>query len=514
MTSCRYAGHYYREGGCVAVSDGSALEGKAGTAAWCLSSGMLMELISAGFRVPGPSFSQCSYRSELAGIHAIMKVVHRVTRFFYIQEGTIEVGTDSLSVIDRLFGSLQPACLADHSYDLLAECQKMMAEIPQITWKWRHIPGHQDRKNQHIPMDIWAERNILMDARATIVYEAIPEENKPIFLATAIQPLLINGVPIVANFQDHVRKATVGKGILDYWKHRGKVGQGTSDDIAWKSFDLARESLPTKRQHWLVKQYSDTCAVGKVMKYRKEWTHSRCPRCKTPVETSSHVWTCPDQGAQDIWSEAIDSLRVWLASQQTNMAVTDAICDRLKSWSSNTPFLPLESRLLGLQSAIEAQDIIGWHSAVEGRWSVKWEIIQDRHFKNNSLKRTGRRWLAAIIRKLWITAWDLWEHRNGVQQEVKKAARRAANRVIIQDEYGQGTIGLEGYDACLFNKPLLVRLSETLDKQDAWIRRIQSARIRAADNIPRRRQQAMDNLRLLLARLGHQPRIQSQPTTE
>ena len=119
-------------GRCVAVSDGSALENIAGTAAWCVSAGNLMEIISAGFRVPGPGFSQCSYRSELAGVHAKIKVIHRVVRFFEIREGSIEVGTDSESVINRLFCSLQPACLADHSFDLLAECQQLMSEIPQI----------------------------------------------------------------------------------------------------------------------------------------------------------------------------------------------------------------------------------------------------------------------------------------------------------------------------------------------------------------------------------------------
>ena len=97
---------------------------------------------------------------------------------------------------------------------------------------------------------------------------------------------------------------------------------------------------------------------------------------------------------------------------------------------------------------------------------------------------------------------------------MKQAARKAANRPVIQDEYGQGTIGLEGYDTCLFNKPLAIRLAETLDKQDAWIRRIQAARARAAYIIPIRQQQAMDNLRTLLARLGHQPRLQPPPMAE
>jgi hypothetical protein len=31
--------------------------------------------------------------------------------------------------------------------------------------------------------------------------------------------------------------------------------------------------------------------------------------------------------------------------------------------------------------------------------------------------RTGKRWAIALIQKMWDTAWDLWEHRNGVLHE-------------------------------------------------------------------------------------------------
>ena len=120
-----------------------------------------------------------------------------------------------------------------------------------------------------------------------------------------------------------------------------------------------------------------------------------------------------------------------------------------------------------------------------------------------------------------MTAWDLWIHRNGIQEEVLKASRRAANRPIIEEENGLGSIGMAGYDHCLFNKTLLKRLTEDLNKQDAWIRRVQSAHIRAAASIPVRRRAAVSYFRATLARLGHTMRPAqfqdddtAQPTTE
>jgi hypothetical protein len=252
-----------------------------------------------------------------------------------------------------------------------------------------------------------------------------------------------------------------------------------------------------------------------VMKYRKEWSHSKCPRCETPIETTSHVWTCQHPEVKEIWSNAMDDLRTWLLSKRTNMAVTDAIIDRLLAWQSGEPPPPLQSRLLGLAAAIAEQDDIGWNSAFEGRWSTKWIEIQERHFKNSHLRRSGLRWLSALIRKLWLTSWDLWDHRNGVNQEVLKVARRAANRPIIVEEYELGRNGLAGYDRCLFNKHLVHRLADDLDKQDAWIRRVQAARHRASVSEPVRIQAARINLRATLRRLGHgMPQDQLQESTD
>jgi hypothetical protein len=245
----------------------------------------------------------------------------------------------------------------------------------------------------------------------------------------------------------------------------------------------------------------------------KEWENSKCPRCPTSVETTTHVWQCQHIGANAIWETAIDELRIWLASQRTNMAVTDTICSRLLAWRLGNNFPPLESHLLGLPQALAAQDGIGWGAAFEGRWALKWIEIQDRHFANNSIRKTGLRWLTALIKKLWQIAWDLWEHRNKIHQENLEAEEKEKNRVTIRNEYGMGTIGLEGYDRCLFNKPLVDRLEAPLFQQNAWIRRVQAARIRAQYNPTNRAANALENLRRLLTQLRHAPRG-PRPATE
>ena len=139
--------------------------------------------------------------------------------------------------------------------------------------------------------------------------------------------------------------------------------------------------------------------------------------------------------------------------------------------------------------------------------------LEDRHFKNNSIRRSGRRWLTALIKKLWQVAWDLWEQRNGINQENQQAIQRLANQGIIRDEYGQGTIGLEGFNRCLFNKSMDDRLSAPLFRQEAWIRRVRAARSRAEYNSTNRTSRALENLRSLLIQLRHPPR-EPRPAAE
>jgi hypothetical protein len=36
------------------------------------------------------------------------------------------------------------------------------------------------------------------------------------------------------------------------------------------------------------------------------------------------------------------------------------------------------------------------------------------HYTNIGERKTDKRWVSVLIRKLWETAWDLWQHCNGI----------------------------------------------------------------------------------------------------
>ena len=122
---------------------------------------------------------------------------------------------------------------------------------------------------------------------------------------------------------------------------------------------------------------------------------------------------------------------------------------------------------------------MGWSAAFEGRWGTLWAPVQDSYYKWLGSRKSGRRWLTAMIGRIWKVAWDLWEHRNGVHQIQQLQDRHAANIPLIQHEFNTGWYALSRRDYHLFRRSIQVLLVLHPDKQDAWLRRLTGARRRA-----------------------------------
>ena len=63
---------------------------------------------------------------------------------------------------------------------------------------------------------------------------------------------------------------------------------------------------------------------------------------------------------------------------------------------------------------LQRQHRLGWESFFEGRPATGWCQAQDNHFRSINSKQSGKRWLIQVLRKLFDTAWDLWQFRNQV----------------------------------------------------------------------------------------------------
>ena len=115
-----------------------------------------------------------------------------------------------------------------------------------------------------------------------------------------------------------------------------------------------------------------------------------------------------------------------------------------------------------------------------GRWSKKWQLIQQDHYKRCSLSNTSREWAVAIIAKLHNIAWNRWNFRNGIAHGVdgstQRLHHRRLNRIIIE-EFGNGPDGLPSDSRWLLtDKPVSEIKKYDLVTKTNWVKSVRAAR--------------------------------------
>jgi hypothetical protein len=86
----------------IAVSDGSFQEGY-GMAAWVIEGEEEKGRITGRIIAPGGDGDHSAYRSELAGILAVMTIANKLCEFYDVCDGSIELACDGKSALDKAF---------------------------------------------------------------------------------------------------------------------------------------------------------------------------------------------------------------------------------------------------------------------------------------------------------------------------------------------------------------------------------------------------------------------------
>jgi hypothetical protein len=263
---------------------------------------------------------------------------------------------------------------------------------------------------------------------------------------------------------------------------KNRFGQATSADVDWEACGQAMASSSLTTRHWIVKHTSGMCGTGKMMKLWKQRSSSKCPRCEAPVEDAAHVWRCPQPEAKAVWEQSIDGLREWMTKQKTHPAIKRIICERLLAWHSGIPSQAQPDGIPFLRSAVNAQDALGWQSFLEGGLAFDWQFAQQHYFKSLKSMKSGRRWVSALIRKLWTVAWDQWQHRNGIlhdrdSTQQHKLLSHDTDRLISR-QFAMGVQGLPSNNHFLFQEPMEELLKAPLYVRKQWLALAQSARER------------------------------------
>jgi hypothetical protein len=283
---------------------------------------------------------------------------------------------------------------------------------------------------------------------------------------------------ICMNLQAKLHTATRGQAILDYWEKKGKFEQGSYLDVDWQATGQAMKAVSIARRHWVSKHSSGHCGTSKMMKRWHQRTSDLCPRCNTEVEDATHVWLCQEPRASTVWVQSINNLRVWLQNQKTDPGIINVLCAKLLAWQSGSTETISVANVDGLREVVLKQDEIGWQSLLEGRPALGWSEVQGRFLQRINSRKSGLRWLTALIQKLWDIAWDMWDNRNRVLHDTETSVARDLQIQQIRDQFGFGKAGLPTEVQALFNGGINVLLLRQPAYQAAWLIRIIAARAR------------------------------------
>ena len=265
---------------------------------------------------------------------------------------------------------------------------------------------------------------------------------------------------------------------MEYWrrKHRG-LSQDTLWSIDWESAGAALQQCTSTKLVYVLKTITGHSAVGKNMKRRKVRQHSECPRCGASNEDEVHVIRCKHQAAIQLWHQQMKSLTQWLRSNQTDERITYTIITNLRRWGAEDP--PEHSTAPRLHLLChQAQTSIGWDAFMQGKLSLEWADQQTLYFQSLGLRRTGKRWVIELIKKLWNVSWTMWDHRNNVLHSNDSHAVLGSLelRQQIEREFLMGPLLLPSE----FRYMLQVTEEEVrafgIKKQRRWLEALQAAR--------------------------------------
>lgn len=243
------------------------------------------------------------------------------------------------------------------------------------------------------------------------------------------------------------------------------------DDVDWEGIQNAIDRLPKHRQHWITKQVLGECGVNTVMVKRKEKSCDKCKRCGE-VETPIHVWKCRAVESISIWRQSIAKLRTHLENSNTDPSITEEIISGLLTWYQLEHVDQNYSESLNTR-----QSLIGWDFLIEGWLSKEWRSRQQNFLSLNKNKSSVKRWVSALILKLWEVAWDLWEHRNGVEHSFDQELLNQQLDVLIEYEIQHHSFGdYEMLDRMFFENEIQKLRASTVGYKKAWLRNVDGAK--------------------------------------
>ena len=208
------------------VSDGSYHpQHKVGTSAWVIASTSdTSRRIQGDNIVPGQAHVQCPHRSELTGLVGAVRHIEQLCQQYNINQGQVEIACDGLEAY-KIATRYKWKHITNMGHFDIASCLHQLLQHSTITWKFRHVYGHQDESTNIQDIDIWGQLNMVADTYAKIALWRHIAETGPTVqmnqLHQAIPSITTSysgqEISIVSNLKNWLKHHFAQTRILDYW---------------------------------------------------------------------------------------------------------------------------------------------------------------------------------------------------------------------------------------------------------------------------------------------------------
>jgi hypothetical protein len=271
----------------------------------------------------------------------------------------------------------------------------------------------------------------------------------------------------------------MGSATLQYWRQRNHFSSRAPPHIDWNAVADTSKMQPFNRKIFWTKLLSNHLPTNVVMHRRGQSSSDMCIRCHSNRETSTHLLQCPAPSAQQVWATSIITLQGVLKKLQTSPDIATLALRAVTEWTANRLVLIQPSDSHVIRQLHIAQSRIGWENFLLGRWHHRWLDYQGQYLALKESRRSPKRWLTAVLRKLQDIAWDQWTHRNGLLHGPNGAAEQETRQALldsITQQYRLGSATLRPQDKYLLDIACSTVQAYDIDQQRQWLATIEASR--------------------------------------
>jgi len=202
-------------------------------------------------------------------------------------------------------------------------------------------------------------------------------------------------------------------------------------DIDWQANQKANQIMSQPTKQWISKYITKFLPIGRNMLRRQHWREDYCPRCRVCVETHDYLLMYTHPQCQQTFRTSLEKLDTWLQAQLTPTKLSYEILHIITEWKMGITSHPTPHQTYPIRNQIR----LGVRHFIEGRILKDFGEYMDSHYQTLSTKKTGAKWAATFLQKLWtIVHKPQWENRNSFVHKINEEPEKTRESENLQFE--------------------------------------------------------------------------------